>query len=122
MLNTSFIVSLPELFVSGGTFFMLLVSLLLIALLVAAWKAPRWVKEIGLAALVVGIFSTMLGLVYDDENQMEFIGLWWGLHLFAKCILPLVVGGLMVCLICPMYGMIVYFISLVIRVIQKPRA
>ena len=33
----------------------------------------------------------------DDENQMEFIGLWWGLHLFAKCILPLVVGGLMVC-------------------------
>ena len=34
----------------------------------------------------------------DDENQMEFIGLWWGLHLFAKCILPLVVGGLMVCL------------------------
>lgn len=33
----------------------------------------------------------------EDENQMEFIGLWWGLHLFAKCILPLVVGGLMVC-------------------------
>ncbi len=33
----------------------------------------------------------------DDDNQMEFIGLWWGLHLFAKCILPLVVGGLMVC-------------------------
>lgn len=32
----------------------------------------------------------------EDENQMEFIGLWWGLHLFAKCILPLVVGGLMV--------------------------
>lgn len=39
------------------------------------------------------------GIVSDDEdeNQMEFIGLWWGLHLFAKCILPLVVGGLMVC-------------------------
>ncbi len=33
----------------------------------------------------------------EDDNQMEFIGLWWGLLLFAKSILPLVVGGMMVC-------------------------
>ena len=112
MLNTSFIVSLPELFVSGGTFFMLLVSLLLIALLVAAWKAPRWVKEIGLAALVVGIFGTMLGFF----NALDAI------HQAGDIPQSVVAGGLMVCLICPMYGMIVYFISLVIRVIQKPRA
>ena len=112
MLNSIIFVSLPTLFVSGGTFFMLLVSLLLIALLVAAWKAPRWVKEIGLAALVVGIFSTMLGLV----NALDVI------HRAGDIPQSVVAGGLMVCLICPMYGMIVYFISLVIRVIQKPRA
>ena len=91
---------------------MLLVSLLLIALLVAAWKAPRWVKEIGLAALVVGIFSTMLGLVYALDAIQQA----------GDVAQSVVAGGLKVCLICPMYGMIVYFISLVIRVIQKPRA
>ena len=112
MLNSIIFVSLPTLFVSGGTFFMLLVSLLLIALLVAAWKAPRWVKEIGLAALVVGIFGTMLGLF----NALDAI------HQAGDIPQSVVAGGLMVCLICPMYGMIVYFISLVIRVIQKPRA
>ena len=112
MLNSIFLFSLSSLFVSGGTFCMLLVSLLLIALLVAAWKAPRWVKEIGLAALVVGIFSALLGIAMAlDTLQM------------AGDVAPEVVaGGLKVCLICPMYGMIVYFISLVIRIIQKPRA
>ncbi|MBR6183068.1 MAG: hypothetical protein IKQ76_00700 [Bacteroidales bacterium] len=112
MLNSIIFVSLPTLFVSGGTFFMLLVSLLLIALLVAAWKAPRWVKEIGLAALAVGFFSALLSITYAcDAIQM------------AGDVAPEVVaGGLKVCLICPMYGVIVYFISLVIRVIQKPRA
>lgn len=112
MLNSIFIVSLPTLFVSGGLFFMILESVLLIALLVAAWKAPRWVKEIGLAALVAGIFSTMAGLV----NALDAI------QQAGDVAQSVVAGGLKVCLICPMYGMIIYFISLVIRVIQKPRA
>jgi len=30
-------------------------------------------------------------------------------------------GGFKVCLIATLYGLIVYFISLIIRVIQKPR-
>ena len=111
MVNNFLFVSLPTLFVEGGLLFMLLVSLLLIALLVAAWKAPRWVKEIGLAALVVGIFGTLLGLV-NAFDAIQAAGD------FAP---EVVAGGLKVCLICPMYGMIVYFISLVIRVIQKPR-
>ena len=42
------------------------------------FKAPAWVKEIGIAALVVGIFWTL-------------------------------------------YGLIVYFVSLILRVIHKPR-
>ena len=37
-------------FVDGGVFSMSLLSLELIALLFAAWKAPAWVKELGVLA------------------------------------------------------------------------
>ena len=29
----------------------------------AAWKAPRWVRETGMFALVFGLFSTFLGII-----------------------------------------------------------
>ena len=44
----------PNLFQQGGYFPMSVVTILLIALLLAAWKAPAWVKEIGLIALSFG--------------------------------------------------------------------
>jgi len=92
---------------------MILISLLLIGLLLAAWKAPRWVREIGLAALVVGIFAGLLGLlnVFDVLASVQGESISQGV----------LAGGLKVCLICPLYGMLVYLASLVIRIIQKPR-
>ena len=36
-----------------------------------------------------------------------------------QCVLA---GGLKVALICPIYGCIIYMISLIIRIVQKPRA
>ena len=90
---------------------MIIISLLLIALLLAAWKAPRWVKEIGIGALVVAIFATMLGLFQICE-VLQMIG----------DVSPAVVcGGLKVAMIPFLYGLIVYFISLIIRIIHKPR-
>ena len=104
-------VTLPQLFVEGGLGWMIIISLFLIALFIAAWKAPRWVKEIGIGALVYAIFGTLLGLVQVLDVCQRF-----------GDISPAVVcGGLKVCLIPVLYGLIVYFISLVIRVIQKPR-
>ena len=105
------VMTLPDLFVSGGVGFMTIISLFLIALLVAAWKAPRWVKEIGIGALVVGIFSTMLGL-YQMCEAFQMIG---------DISSAVICGGLKVSMITMFYGLIVYFISLVIRVIQKTR-
>ena len=103
--------SITTFFVEGGLGFMIIISLFLIALLVAAWKAPRWVKEIGLGALVVSIFSTMLGLM----QMLQAIQI-------AGDISPAVLaGGFKVTMITTFYGLIVYFISLVIRVIQKLR-
>jgi hypothetical protein len=104
-------VTLPQLFVEGGLGWMIGISLFLIAMLIAAWKAPRWVREIGIGALVFAFFGTLLGIlqVLDAMQMFGDIG-------------PAVLcGGLKVTLIPTFYGLIVFFISLIIRVIQKPR-
>ena len=104
-------VTLPQLFVEGGLYWMIGISLFLIALFIAAWKAPRWVKEIGIGALVFALFGTLLGLaqVFD------------AMQMFGDVSTAVLCGGLKVTLIPTFYGLIVYFISLIIRIIQKPR-
>ena len=103
--------TLPQLFVEGGLGWMIGISLFLIALLIAAWKAPRWVKEIGIGALIYAIFGTLLGILQVLDVMQRF-----------GDISPAVLcGGLKVTLIPTFYGLIVYFLSLVIRVIHKPR-
>ncbi|MBO6172569.1 MAG: hypothetical protein J6N80_04275 [Bacteroidales bacterium] len=103
--------SLSQFFIQGGPAGMIIITLFLIALLVAAWKAPRWVKEIGIGALVASIFWTLRGLfqVFDLAESFGDIP-------FNICC-----GGFKVAMISTLYGLIVYFISLVIRIIQKPR-
>lgn len=32
----------------------------------------------------------------NDDSQMEMVGAWWGLYLVAKCLIPLVIGGLFI--------------------------
>ena len=103
--------SIPQLFVEGGLGWMIGISLFLIALFIAAWKAPRWVKEIGIGALVYAVFGTLLGLsqVFDV------------IQMFGDISPAVICGGLKVTLIPTFYGFIVYFVSLIIQVIQKPR-
>ena len=99
------------LFISGGPAGMITITLLFIGLFFAAWKAPRWVKEIGIAALVVGIFWTILGFLQMADFIQDHIDIY-----------PEIIwGGVKVDLISVLYGLIVYFVSLIIRVIQKPR-
>ena len=101
-----------ELFISGGPLVMILITLLFIALFFAAWKAPAWVKEIGIAALVVGVFATVLGFFQAAD----------AIHACEEGVpMYVVAGGFELCLISTLYGLIVYFVSLVLRVIQKPR-
>ena len=90
---------------------MSIITLLLVALFFAAWKAPAWVKEIGLAALAVGAMWTLMGILqmadFMSGNSDVATNIIW--------------GGVKVGLIPVVYGIIVYIISLIIRVIQKPR-
>ena len=101
-----------QLFVSGGYGFMSIITLMLVGLFFAAWKAPNWIKEIGLFALAFGIFGFVLGMM----QAAEFIQSYGG------DLSPNVIwGGIKVALIAPAYGIIVYLVSLILRVIKKPR-
>ena len=62
--------SIADLYMEGGYIWMSMITICLIAMLFAAWKAPRWVKEAGLAALMLGWIYFMTGL-YDIS---EIIG------------------------------------------------
>lgn len=103
--------SLSRFFVEGGLGGMIIITVLLIALLVAAWKAPKWVKEIGIGALVAGIFFTLVGLT----QMFDAIQTFGHISFSVTC------GGLKVALIPTIYSLCIYFLSLIIRVIQKPR-
>ena len=103
--------SIVNFFVEGGLGGMIIITVLLIALLAAAWKAPNWVKEIGIAALVVSVFWTVCGLS-QAAGVIQTVG----------DISPAVVwGGVKVMTIPLLYGLVIYFLSLIIRIIQKPR-
>ena len=101
-----------KLFVDGGVPWMIFMTLVFIALFLAAWKAPAWVKEIGIFAAVFGIFSFLVGFIIGSEAIAK-----------AHTVLSqqVIWGGVRVSLIAPAYGLFIYGISLVIRIIQKPR-
>ena len=103
--------SIPDYFVMGGLGGMIIITVLLICLLLAAWKAPRWVKEIGIGALVFSLFWSLMGLT-NMCDAVQMTGDASPTILFA---------GVKVVLIPIIYGLIVYFISLILRIIQKPR-
>ena len=98
-------------FVIGGVHWMTILTIILLALLLAAWKAPAWVKEIGMIALAVGVLAFLVGFHKAAIDITK-----------AGEIAPRVIwGGLSVAVITPTYGLIIYFVSLVIRIVQKPR-
>jgi hypothetical protein len=100
-----------KLFVEGGAGWMSLLTLELIAVLLAAWKAPAKVKELGILALATGILVTLLGMM----------GAAASIHMAGGVPQGLLWAGIRVALITTLYGMVIYIVSLVIRIIQKPR-
>lgn len=100
-----------DLFVQGGVLGMSLLTVELICMLFAAWKAPAWVKEIGLLALLTGIFYQVLGMfqAFDVIQQVGDISP------------SLLAGGFKVSFISIMYGMLIYAASLIISMLQKPK-
>jgi hypothetical protein len=99
------------LFYEGGIGPMTVITILLIALLIAAWKAPRWVHEIGHLALAFAAIMVLIPLHNAACAVMQ-----------AGDISPMIVwGGIKSFTIAPVYALIVYSVSLIIQMIQKPR-
>lgn len=102
---------------------MSVLTILLVAIFFAAWKAPRWVKEIGVFALIFGFLGTVLGLqqiltYLQDVAVEKGEGISGIFDLIAPRIL---LGGVKITLIPLIYSAIIYMVSIVVRVIQKPR-
>ena len=111
-----------KLFIQGGAGFMTILTVLLVAIFFAAWKAPRWVKEIGLFALAFGFLGHLLG-VFQVLSAMRDYAAEQGSGVGLLDLLParVLLGGLKVTMNTLIYGVIVYLVSLVVRVIKKPR-
>lgn len=103
--------SISSYFMEGGPWFITLLTLLLIALLFASWKAPAWVRIIGKASVVAGCFFTMVA-IYQMADAISLVGdinyviLAEGIK---SVVLPLC------------YGLLIDFLALVISLTQKPR-
>ena len=110
------------LFIEGGVWFMSILTILLVAIFFAAWKAPRWVKEIGSIARAFGFFSLLLGLrqmfdVFQEIGfQKEVVT-----SVFDLVSPGVLYGGLKVAMIPVIYGIIIYIVSRIVCIIQKPK-
>ena len=112
-----------KLFMQGGAGIMTVLTVLLVAIFFAAWKAPRWIKEIGSFALVFGFLTLLIGLYQMFEAlQQVATDIGEGVTGVFDLISPGVLfGGLKIALIPVFYGIIIYLVSLVVRVVKKPR-
>ena len=108
-------------FIEGGPVFMSILTVLLVGIFFAAWKAPRWVKEIGVFALVFGFLSMILGISQVLSYLRDTAATQSATSIGDLIPLRILFSGLKVTLIPTIYGSIIYLISLIVRVIQKPR-
>ena len=104
-------VPLTDYFVNGGPVLMSIITVLLIAVLFAAWKAPAWVKELGILALAASAFMTVMGLYQIFDTIM----------LYGEASFRVYCSGLTIAMLPLLYGLLVYIVSIIIRIAQKPR-
>jgi len=103
---------LSELFIEGGMDFMSVLTLLLALLFLAAWKAPAWVRDIGIVALALGILSHLIGIYMALDDIIRYEG---------DLSVTVIFAGYRVSLIPVLYGFIIFIISRIINICQTPR-
>ena len=110
-------------FIMGGAGYMTILTILLVAIFFAAWKAPSWIGIIGNLALAFGLLTFMIGFFQMFQAlQQVSDGLGGDVHGLYDLISPGVFfGGMKVSLIVPFYGVIIYIVSQIVRIIKTPR-
>lgn len=103
---------ITDIILAGGILPMGIMTILLIALFLAFWKARRCVKYIGFAALAAAVLLSLLdwipaiGAIIEANGEVASTVIW---------------AGLRHCLVLLAYGLIIYLVSLVLRLILKLR-
>ncbi len=103
--------SIIHLFVEGGYLGMSMITILLTLIFFAAWKAPAWVANLGRIAFAAGLIWCFAGI----RQALDY------LSSNPDTSMAIIYKGLKVTLIPAIYGSIVYVISQIISIIQKPR-
>ncbi len=98
-------------FIQGNPVPMGIITLILVLVFFAAWKAPAWVGNLGKLGLAAGILGTLFGI----SQMLDFLG---G---NAETPAAVIYRGLKVTLIPLYYGIFVYIAALIISTVQKPR-
>ena len=60
--------SIMHFFINGGAGYMSILTLFLIGIFIAAWKAPAWVRDLGFGALIAS-----LAFVFITSYQLSLI-------------------------------------------------
>lgn len=111
-----------RLFIEGDVWFMSILTILLVAIFFAAWKAPSWVKEIGSIARAVGFIGLLLGLRQMFDVFQKVAASREAVTSVFDLISPGVFfGGWKVAMIPVIYGILIYIVSRIVCIIQKPK-
>ena len=95
-----------DLFLEGGLLFMSLLTLLLAGVIYTAVKGEKSLKIFGLLALTTGILGQLIGIFQMYEGIVSMGG---------EISQAMLAGGLRVSSITTIYGLLIYSISLIIR-------
>ncbi len=103
---------MTNLFIAGGALWMVILTLELIGLLLAAFKAPNWVSSIGSIALCTGLLNTFFGL----------FNMFTAFQLAGDISPSLFAGGCRSTLIGIIYSILIFTISRIIKIVLSPRS
>ncbi|MFI3314838.1 MAG: hypothetical protein R3Y04_04170 [Rikenellaceae bacterium] len=90
---------------------MTILTLELVGLLLAAFKVPRWVSNIGSIALCAGLLNTLLGL-FNVFSMLQLAGDISYSIVYAGC------KGTLIGII---YGILIYVVSRIVKIVLSPR-
>ncbi|MBR4644185.1 MAG: hypothetical protein IKO73_03400 [Bacteroidaceae bacterium] len=120
--------AISDFFMMGNPLCMSALTLLLALVFLAAWKAPAWVRNIGLIALVCGLLFGAFGLYqmfgYMQEHMQETLRALEETGYITPHQIdmsPVIYGGYKCALIPVIYGIIILLVSLIVHLCQKPR-
>lgn len=87
-------------------------TLILVAVLVAAFLGRRFVKELSMLALAIGFLGQLIGL----------FGAFQGIESMGGVSQAMLAGGLKVSSITAIYGLLIYCIGLIVQLVHKYKA